>query len=152
MVNAVTLVMAGPARLAAAPSPSYPYCAPSCYPTAELPKGNPIPFIPKFRKTKVNLQYPRKDGWGEGIEGSADKYYILYSSVSSLKRREPKKTLHYSQSLVAFVNAICFICSEKSLSLYIKSKVSFLCLWHFFSLSSERIHANFMVFFPSSTL
>lgn len=44
-----------------------------------------------------------------------------------------RKILYYSQSLVAFVNAICFICSEKSLSLYFKSKVSFLCLWHFFS-------------------
>lgn len=52
--------------------------------------------------------------------------------LHSLKRREPKKTPHYSQSLVAFVNAICFVCSEKSLSLYFKSKVSFLCLWHFF--------------------
>ena len=89
LFNAITLLMAGPAQLGAVPSPSadfaYLYNAPSFYPTAELPKGNPIPINPKFRKTKVNLLYPRKDGWGEGIEGSADKYYILYSSISSLK-------------------------------------------------------------------
>lgn len=73
--------------------------------------------------------------------------------LCSLKRKEPKKNLHYSQSLVAFVNTICFVCSEKSLSLYFKSKVPFLCLWHFFFfLSSERIQANFMVFFPSFPL
>ena len=64
--KAVNLVMAGPAQLGAVPSPSadfaYLYCALSCYPTAELLKGNLIPFIPKFRKTKVNLLYPRKDG------------------------------------------------------------------------------------------
>lgn len=68
--------------------------------------------------------------------------------LCSLKRKEPKKTLRYSKSLVAFVNAICFICSEKSLSLYFKPKVSFLCLWHIFFLSSERIQANFIVFYP----
>jgi hypothetical protein len=55
-----------------------------------------------------------------------------FQVLCSLKSREPKKTLDYSQSIVAFVNAICFICSEKSLSLYFKSEVSFLCLWHFF--------------------
>lgn len=58
---------------------------------------------------------------------------VHFQVLCSLKRREPKKTLDYSRSVVAFVNAICFICSEKSLSLYFKSKVSFLCLQHIFS-------------------
>ena len=57
---------------------------------------------------------------------------MLSQVLLSLKRKEPKKTRHCSQSLVAFVNVICFVCSEKSLSLYFKSKDSFLCPWHFF--------------------
>lgn len=84
-------------------------------------------------------------GWSPGNQLSDP---LLSQVLCSLKRKEPKKTLHYSQSLVAFVNTICLVCSEKSLSLYFKSKVSFLCLWHFFFYPVKEFKPILWCFFP----